>query len=80
MRKVLLEESVMAKISANLFPIEVHFYEKLMPHLGPFGPDCILARPNQIIMEDLTSREFSICDRRQGLDFDHTIAVIQVSI
>jgi hypothetical protein len=80
MRKLLLDNSKFAKICRNdeLFRMEAYFYEKIMPQLGPFGPDCLLAEPNEIIMEDLGARHFKICPRRQMLDLEHCLAVIQV--
>ncbi|XP_003428059.1 uncharacterized protein LOC100678478 isoform X1 [Nasonia vitripennis] len=79
MRKMLLCNMQLAKITrnSNLFRIESYFYEKLLPLLGPFGPDCILAQPREIIMEDLGDRDFSICERRKLLDLEHCSAVVQ---
>ena len=80
MRKKLLENRQLAKLARNdeLFRIESYFYETLLPLLGPFGPDCVLAQPREIIMEDLRARDFSICERRKLLDLDHCLAVVEV--
>lgn len=80
MRKKLLDNPELAKISRNadLFRTEVHYYKNLAPILGPFGPDCILAEPNEIIMEDLGKRNFRICEKREQLNLDHCMAVVQV--
>lgn len=80
MRKKLLENPQLAKMARNddLFRTEAHFYKNLAPILGPFGPDCILAEPNEIIMEDLGKLNFRIADKREQLDLDHCLAVVQV--
>ena len=77
----MLEDSQFAKFSRNveLFRIECYVYETLLPLLGPFGPDCILAQQREIIMEDLSARGFTICERRKLLDIEHCTAVVEVS-
>ncbi|XP_011498467.1 PREDICTED: uncharacterized protein LOC105362681 [Ceratosolen solmsi marchali] len=79
MRKMLPQNSLFAKIcnSNELFRNEAYFYEKIIPHLGPFGPDCLLAQPEEIIMEDLGARDFKIYPRRKMLDLEHCLAVVQ---
>ncbi|KAJ8678721.1 hypothetical protein QAD02_014508 [Eretmocerus hayati] len=79
MRKKLLENSKYATFARNneLFELEAYVYKNVLPLLGHFGPDCILAEPREIIMEDLRSRNFSIWPKREMQDFNHCVAAVQ---
>jgi len=62
----------------DLFRIEVNAYTKILPILGPFGPPCVYADKDIIIMEDLAEKGYVICERRNFLDLDHSIFVLKV--
>lgn len=63
---------------ADLFRIEALAYTKVLPELGPFGPRCVHADPNTIIMEDLAEKGYVNCERRNLLDLDHTVFALKV--
>ncbi|XP_011160537.2 uncharacterized protein LOC105196335 isoform X1 [Solenopsis invicta] len=62
---------------ADLFRIEALAYTKVLPELGPFGPRCVHADPNTIIMEDLAEKGYVNCERRNLLDLDHTVFALK---
>jgi len=62
----------------DLFRIEADAYIKILPMLGPFGPPCIYADPDIIIMEDLAEKGYTTCERRNFLDLDHSVFALKV--
>ncbi|KAL0126207.1 hypothetical protein PUN28_004971 [Cardiocondyla obscurior] len=62
---------------SELFHIEKHAYTKVLPVFGPFGPSCIYADENTIIMEDLAEKGYVNCERRNYLDLDHTVFALK---
>ena len=64
----------------NVFCMERHAYLKVLPVLGSFGPRCIHADKNTIIMEDLAEKGYACCERRDFLDLDHTVVALKVSV
>ena len=63
-----------------LFCVEGYAYLKLLPVLGPFGPPCIYADKDTIIMEDLAEKGYACCERRDFLDLDHTVFALKVPV
>ncbi|XP_050455639.1 uncharacterized protein LOC126853689 [Cataglyphis hispanica] len=61
----------------TLFRMEAHVYQKILPVLGSFGPRCIYADRDTIIMEDLAEKGYVNCERRDFLDLDHTIFTLK---
>ncbi|XP_072767325.1 uncharacterized protein [Anoplolepis gracilipes] len=61
----------------NLFRMEAHVYQKILPVLGPFGPPCIYADKETTIMDDLAEKGYVTCERRNFLDLDHTVFVLK---
>ncbi|XP_012541195.1 uncharacterized protein LOC105839430 [Monomorium pharaonis] len=61
----------------DLFRMETHAYAKILPILGSFGPRCIHADKNIIIMEDLAEKGYVNCERRNFLDLDHTVYALK---
>lgn len=60
-----------------LFRMETHAYRKILPVLGSFGPRCIYADKENIIMEDLAEKGYVNCERRNFLDLDHTVFILK---
>ncbi|XP_012265934.2 uncharacterized protein LOC105691790 isoform X1 [Athalia rosae] len=60
-----------------LFQNESHFYENILPVMGNVGPICIHAEKDLIVMEDLGPLGYVVQPRRDLLDFDHCLAMIQ---
>ncbi|XP_058804182.1 uncharacterized protein LOC131671622 isoform X2 [Phymastichus coffea] len=78
-RKIAVENETyktMAR-SDDLFRIEAHMYENLLPLWGNIGPKCIFSQPDEIILEDLGQRQFNTCEIRNFFDLDHCLAVVQ---
>ncbi|XP_011686524.1 PREDICTED: uncharacterized protein LOC105449208 [Wasmannia auropunctata] len=61
----------------DLFRMESHAYTKILPVLGSFGPPCIYADSDTIIMEDLAEKGYVNCERRDMLDLDHTVFALK---
>ncbi|XP_018058736.1 PREDICTED: uncharacterized protein LOC108694002 [Atta colombica] len=61
----------------DLFRIEVNAYTKILPILGPFGPPCVYAEQDIIIMEDLAEKGYVTCERRNFLGLDHSVFVLK---
>ncbi|EZA61317.1 hypothetical protein DMN91_012857 [Ooceraea biroi] len=61
----------------DLFRMEAHVYKNILPHLGSFGPQCIFADKETIIMEDLGKKGYVYRDRRDFLDFKHTACALK---
>lgn len=64
--------------TGDLFLLEAHMYENLLPRLGNIGPKCIFSQPGEIILEDLGQRQFNTYEIRNFFDLDHCLAVVQV--
>ncbi|XP_071633954.1 uncharacterized protein [Temnothorax longispinosus] len=62
---------------SDLFRMEAHAYTKVLPILGPFGPRCVHADQNTIIMEDLAEKGYVTCERRNLFDLDHTVFALK---
>lgn len=74
-----------SKISAlidlpDVFRMETHAYTKVLPMLGSFGPRCVYADKDTIIMEDLAAKGYANCERRNFLDMDHSVLALKVKI
>jgi len=63
-----------------LFRVEKHVYQKILPVLGPFNPQCIHADRENVTMEDLAVKGYINCERRNFLDLDHTVCALKVRI
>ncbi|XP_041763725.1 uncharacterized protein LOC121589125 [Anopheles merus] len=75
----------------NLFPKEIAMYTNVLPRLEQlyheagrtsvhFGPRCLKhsTEPTDVIvLEDLRERQFTMANRRQGLDMEHTRLVLR---
>ncbi|XP_012228967.1 uncharacterized protein [Linepithema humile] len=61
----------------DLFRMEAYVYQKILPTLGPFGPQCIHADEENIIMEDLAEKGYTNCERRNFLDLDHSVYALR---
>uniref|UniRef100_A0A240PKZ1 CHK kinase-like domain-containing protein n=1 Tax=Anopheles epiroticus TaxID=199890 RepID=A0A240PKZ1_9DIPT len=75
----------------NLFPKEIAMYTDVLPALErlyhelgrtsvSFGPRCLKhsTEPTDVIvLEDLRERQFTMANRRQGLDMEHTRMVLR---
>ena len=75
----------------NLFPKEIAMYTDVLPRLEQlyhqagrtsvhFGPRCLKhsTEPTDVIvLEDLRERQFTMANRRQGLDMEHTRLVLR---
>lgn len=57
----------------QLFTMEKHVYEKILPLLGDFGPPFIHAGPEEIIMLDMREKGYVLCERRDYLDLEHCL-------
>ncbi|XP_046489895.2 uncharacterized protein [Neodiprion pinetum] len=64
--------------TAELFKNESYFYERLLPLLGDFGPIFIHADGDKIVMEDLKHLGYSVLERRELLDLDHSLATVRI--
>jgi len=64
--------------ASDIFRMEAHAYTKILPILGSFGPSCIHADQDIIIMEDLAEKGYANCERRNFLDLDHSIFTLKV--
>ncbi|XP_011052759.1 PREDICTED: uncharacterized protein LOC105145097 isoform X2 [Acromyrmex echinatior] len=62
---------------SDLFCTEADAYTKILPMLGSFGPSCIYADQNIIIMEDLAEKGYGTCERRNFLDLDHSVFALK---
>ncbi|XP_046751393.1 uncharacterized protein LOC124414489 [Diprion similis] len=64
--------------TADLFKNESYFYERLLPLFGDLGPTCIHADGDKILMEDLKHLGYSVLERRELLDLDHSLATVRI--
>lgn len=60
-----------------LFRVEKHVYQKILPVLGPFNPQCIHADRENVTMEDLAVKGYINCERRNFMDLDHTVCALK---
>ncbi|XP_018401256.1 PREDICTED: uncharacterized protein LOC108778541 [Cyphomyrmex costatus] len=79
MTKLIIEDKKISTLLnlSDLFNIEADAYTKILPNLGPFGPPCIYADKDIIIMEDLAEKGYAICERRNFLDLDHSVFALK---
>lgn len=63
---------------SDLFRMEAHAYIKVLPILGSFGPQCLYADKDNIIMEDLAEKGYTNCERRNFLDLEHSVFALKV--
>jgi len=64
----------------DLFRVEAYVYQKILPTLGPFGPRCVHADEENIIMEDLAEKGYANCERRDFLDLEHSVYALKVRL
>lgn len=62
----------------DLFRMEAYVYKTILPTLGSFGPQCIHADEESIIMDDLAEKGYANCERRNFLDLDHSVYALKV--
>ncbi|KAL6263748.1 hypothetical protein P5V15_003832 [Pogonomyrmex californicus] len=80
MCKMIIKDRNISKLLelSDLFRMEAHAYTKVLPIVGPsFGPQCIYADENTIIMDDLAGKGYVNCERRDFLDMDHTVYALK---
>lgn len=80
MTKMINRDSNLTKLIdlSDLFRMEAHAYTKILPVLGSFGPGCLYADKDSIIMEDLAEKGYANCERRNFLDLDHSVFALKV--
>ncbi|XP_011882266.1 PREDICTED: uncharacterized protein LOC105569983 [Vollenhovia emeryi] len=79
MTKTIVRDSKISTLVdlSDLFRMEAHAYTIVLPVLRSFGPQCIYADKDTIIMEDLAEKGYVNCERRNYMDLDHTIYALK---
>jgi len=82
MTKTIIRDSKLCALIdlSDVFRMEAHAYTKILPMIGPFGPRCVYADKETIIMEDLAEKGYANCERRNFLDFEHSVFALKVKI
>lgn len=61
-----------------LFHNESYFYTRILPLLGEYGPNCVYADEEKIVMEDLKDAGYVVLERTDLLDLEHSLAAVKV--
>ncbi|KAK2585082.1 hypothetical protein KPH14_008596 [Odynerus spinipes] len=79
MTKILPRERAINQLMKvhDLFALERYVYENILPVLGDFGPRCVYAGREEVIMEDLREKGYNVCERRDYLDLDHCLYALK---
>lgn len=82
MTKMIIRDSKLCALLdlSDIFRMELHAYTKILSVVESFGPRCVYADEETIIMEDLAEKGYVNCERRNFLDFEHSVFALKVKI